>query len=92
MHKLLIFLSALAICLTILPISAGAGDRTHRYWQHHQSYYLHQYNRPYFWSFPYHGYIIPTDIETTATEFVPGRSLVLISTNPRTRAFAVYIS
>jgi hypothetical protein len=56
MYKLLIRLSALAVCLTVLPIPAEAGDRTHHFWRHHKSYYLQQYYRPYYWVFPYYGY------------------------------------
>jgi len=56
MHKLLICLSALAICLNVLPIPASAGDRAHHFWRQHKSCYLQEYNRPYYWSFPYYGY------------------------------------
>lgn len=56
MHKLWICLVALAICLTVLPTPAEAGDRMHRYWRHHQSYHWRQYYRQHYWSFPYYGY------------------------------------
>jgi hypothetical protein len=56
MHKVWICLTALAICLSTLPVPAGAGDRMHRYWRHHQSYFWHRYYRPYYSSFPYYGY------------------------------------
>src|ERR1700740_1982694 len=56
MNKLLIFLSALAITLTVLPIQAKAGERQHRCWRHHQSYHWKHYYRPYYWRSPYYGY------------------------------------
>ena len=71
MHKLWICLTALAICLTVLPVPAEAGDRMHRYWRHHQSYHWRQYYRPHYWN-SLTTDIIPIRIEVTATGITPG--------------------
>jgi hypothetical protein len=90
MYKLLICPSPLAIRLNVLPI-AEARDNAHHFGDTTKVVIRRSI------SGPVTGVSLTTDItrthtEMAGTELTLGRSLLLIATNRRTRAFAVHLS